>query len=212
MNFAFPPRPRSKIDPQNLQVYQDSGIWEAQWKYNGTRTVITIQPDREILLFQRQGVPLKQYNLTPEMRSSLLSLEMVAGQRYMLDGELMHSKTTTIKDTIILYDVLVAGDKYLYGTSYGYRKNLLAGICHDPKVMDAKGLGLTVNNRLWLAPTFTTDFVARFNDCLAPDDTEREGLVLKQPAGVLNNFGGKEYEVDWQIRCRKPHAGGNYRR
>jgi hypothetical protein len=27
---------------------------------------------------------------------------------------------------------------------------------------------------------------------------------------VLDNFGQKEYDVPWMVRCRKPHPGGTY--
>src|SRR4051812_7142156 len=106
MHFIYPPRPKNKIEPARLDQYEQSRNphWWAQWKYNGTRTLVYIEADRSVRLYERNGGAHKAYTLTAATKADLLALDLGEGG-YILDGELMHSKTKDIKDTIVLYDV-----------------------------------------------------------------------------------------------------------
>ena len=46
------------------------------------------------------------------------------------------------------------------------------------------------------------EFTNFLRDLLTP--AEIEGLVLKRGDSKLDSVGGREHEVSWQIRCRKP--------
>jgi hypothetical protein len=89
------------------------------------------------------------------------------------------------------------------------RLQMLADICGHPTVMETgHGIALQVTEHVWMADTYYSNFVDRFQELLTWD--EIEGLVLKRKDSVLNNIGTKEHDVTWMIRCRKPHGGGNY--
>jgi ATP-dependent DNA ligase len=208
MYFVFPPRPHTEIPPTHLSSY-DNGQWVAQFKYNGTRTQIHIRSDRSIRDFERRGKPHSAYLMGHGMKRDLLSLDIAVALEdggVVLDGEVLHSKTKTLKDTIVLYDVLWWKGKYLYGTTVKQRLELLDSICRRPTKMDVNGRALMVTPTLWMAPTFTTDFVSKFTEAL--DDDAREGLVLKLLNAPLKNLGGgspESNDVTWQVKCRKPH-------
>lgn len=208
MYFVFPPRPRSEINPSRLPEF-DNGTWWAQFKYNGTRTQIHVHADGTVRDFERHGKPHRQYVMSDAMKRALLALDLgegLNGGGVAFDGEVMHSKTKDLKGTIVLYDILWWQGKYLFGSQVDYRYNLLTKVCRNPSLMDPKGRALLVTPTLWLAPTFTTDFVRLWRQA-EPDDA-REGLVLKRPSGLLTNLGGGSpaaNEVTWQVKCRKSH-------
>lgn len=202
--IIFPPRPKSKIPPSRLASYEN-GKWVIQRKFNGTRVVICIEEGGDCYMLNRHGIP-GDFKLTKTLKDEILSLRIERGLKYWLDGELLNAKTKTLdyKEKVILFDVLQVG-RYLFGgPTLLDRLKILDSICGFPKQHEPNlGIALQATDNIWMAETFDRDFVARYNDFI--DQPEIEGVVLKKKNSTLDDFGRKEYEVDWQIRCRKIH-------
>lgn len=212
--ILYPPRPSSKIEPATLDSYETgrrAGKWLCQRKFNGTRIVVYISANREVCyLLTRHGESPKQFVLTDGIAAQLCALNLIAGHDYWLDGELLHSKTTTpfYKQRIVLFDVLHAG-KYLFGVSQLERLAMLNDICRSPSTLEKQGgIALAISENIWLAQTWLDDFPAHFKDKIALP--EIEGLVLRLAQSKLTNFGNKQYNVDWIVRCRKPHKNYHF--
>lgn len=206
----FPPRPKSAIPPTELQYYDNSDQWVAQYKYNGSRCVIHIEPGGNVSIWGREGAKHRSYVMPFHVRDQLQQLPgLDKAKEYWLDGELMiKTSAEDTKGKIVLFDVLQAG-KYLFMVNQMDRLKLLDEICGHPKILDPwRGMGLQISQDILMAPTFTRDFVARFKEKIQFD--EMEGLVLRRRNSVLDNFGAKEYEIGWVIRCRKPHKNYNF--
>jgi ATP-dependent DNA ligase len=202
MDFIYPPRPKGRLDPKLLSKYED-GRWVVQRKFNGTRTLIHIV-GKTVVFWNRHAEQHKQFDFGPKFVAEILSLNLPENE-YWLDGELLATKTKTpeYKGRVVLYDVLQAG-KYLFGSpDQMARVAMLRDICRNPQTLEPNhGLALKVTENVWMAQTFEKDFVAeyeRFLHC-----PEIEGVVLRRRDSTLDSFGRKEYEVNWQIRCRKP--------
>lgn len=202
MQIIYPPRPKGKIPPHRLASYQETNKWVVQRKFNGTHIVLYVEGDSCCLL-NRQGKPA-DFKLTKAFRDEIFSLGLDRSLKYWFDGELLDKKTKTAeyKEKIILFDILQAG-RYLFGSpNLLERQEILKEICHFPKEKEPnRGIALRVTNGIWLAETFSENFVDRYKDFI--DMPEIEGLVLKRKDSTLDNFGQQEYEVDWLIRCRK---------
>lgn len=199
MNFIYPPRPKGKLDHKLLPKYED-GRWIAQRKFNGTRTLIHII-GKDVYFWNRHGIQHNQFN--ENFKKEVLELNLTENE-YWLDGELLATKTKTpfYKGKMVLYDVLQAG-QYLFGISQLKRIDLLSQICRNPQKLECNlGIALEVSGNVWMAETFFNNFEVEYKKFI--DCPEIEGLVLRKKNSVLDSFGRKEYEVDWQIRCRKP--------
>ena len=207
----YPPRPKSRIRPSELPYYEQKGVWVVQRKFNGTRTLIHVTPSMTVEAWRPGNLPHEQWSLSSEVAKQILSLKLIGGKEYWFDGELLNNKTSSpdYKNKIIFFDILQAG-RYLFGNpNLKGRQDLLYEICGAPTNREpGQGIALEVTPNIWLAETFTSDFVARYRDFISLD--EIEGLVLKDPQSKLDNFGGKEYEVSWQIRCRKEHKNYSF--
>jgi ATP-dependent DNA ligase len=209
MRYIYCPRPKGKINPVQLGSYEKYGTWIAQRKYNGTRNGIAIDADGTIKFYTRHGGEHAQFSPDSSLYEEIRSLNLNKGTEYWLDGELLNNKTTTpaYKNKIVLFDVLHLG-RYLFAThDTMQRLELLADICRHPTKMEPGGLAFAVTPNIWFAPTFTANFVEEYNRYLAMP--EIEGLVLKKKGATLDNLGHSEYEVAWQLRCRKPHKNYN---
>lgn len=198
-----PPRPRGKLDPlHELDRFDRSGKWLAQRKFNGVRTLLWVGPDQEVRLYDRYLRP-HNYNLTNQQISSILSsLNLEQGQEYWFDGEHLHAKTRSIKDTLVLFDVLWAG-KFLFGMNQMDRLALLASLCGHPNQLEKGGRAMLVGPGLWMAEIFSTNFLQHYKEKLDKDWCE--GLVLRQCNAKLDTPCRKvNEEVRWQKRARKP--------
>lgn len=204
--IMYPPRPKISIPPSKLKHYEDKG-YVAQYKYNGTRTLVEILPGGEIKLWTRHKTEHKAYKLSKTLRDQLAELHIVTSnqQGYLvLDGELMHSKTKGLKDTFIAYDLLVFNDEYLIGAPYMERYALLNQITGDQETFEkktGKSIAIYIRSNFWLAPIFLFNFAEEFDRHKEMD--EIEGLVLKRPKAPLERGFSQNNNSDWMIRCRK---------
>lgn len=202
--ILYPPRPSGRMQPIDLSMYEKSGKWIVQRKFNGTRTLIHVF-GQHVCLQSRHGGPHKQFQLSSQLKKEILSLNLDSSLEYWLDGEILDAKTKNpqYKDKIVLFDVLQCGE-YLFGApNLLARYDILKDICRNPQELEPSlGIALKVSDNIWLSQNFNEKFVDRFKDFIRCD--EIEGLVLKKKDSVIDNIGAKEYEITWQIRCRKP--------
>lgn len=210
MEYVYPPRPKGRITPGELGVYEQTREWVVQRKFNGDRVPIHVTPDRKVIFWNRHHKRFARFNASKKIVDQVLALNLVPGAEYWLDGELMNRTTESpYKDKIVLYDVLFAG-RYLFGSpTLEERYTLLTEFCGNPTVLEPiNGIALQISDDLMLAETWDMDFVTHFQEKI--DLPEIEGLVLKKPKSVIDSLGTKEYEVTWQLRCRKPSKNYNH--
>lgn len=217
----FPPHPNSKmkIKPESLDKVEATKDYVAQRKFNGTHVIIELC-DGDMDIWNRHGEHLTLYKLTNEMKQAFLSLNIDPSKRYVLGGELLHSKAKSkitnsqaATNTIALFDIYMA-DKYLLGWSQVDRLKLLADVCGNPtQLEEPKKRGLVAkqvgDSQVWLAEVFPDDFSYHFYEMYERDKNgndlfpEIEGLVLRMKTSRLPKMTPTPYDVDWMIRCRK---------
>jgi len=212
MFVMYPPRPGGSSRPEDILTYPG---WWSQRKFNGTRTLVFVSPSGEIHLRNRKREPHKAYKLTDTMRRAWEPFSKTPNWN-VFDGELLHSKTSNVKDRIVLFDLLVHAGSYLTGTTYEERYRLLYTLCGYPENHeDSTGsqLALWVNDHVWLAETFETpesleEAILHFRE--KTDLDEIEGLVLKDPGGKLKPGVTEDNNSGWMIRVRKEHKNYKY--
>lgn len=202
LKIIYPPRPKGKILPSQLDVLEAKKQYVIQRKFNGQRNLTHRSPEGEITIWSRYGRKHARYKTPGFLQRELAALNYEDGKEYWLDGELLDSKVADgPKDTVVLYDVLQAGN-YLFGQKLLDRLSLLNTICRSPTEYPPLPLALRVSDHVWLAETWLGDFTRHFEEYLHL--ALIEGLVLKEIASGLDSFGHHEYACSWQWRCRKP--------
>lgn len=210
MKFIFPPRPIGKIDPSQLPDYEKTGKWIAQRKFNGTRNVINVF-NGNVEMFERTGKKHSQFVLTKEIKQEILSLKIDKNLDYRFDSEILNAKTSNAayKQKIVLFDILTYESRYLFGApKLLERYEILKKICGSPTQHEPNGIALRISEHVWLAENFYDNFTQRYKEFILRE--EIEGLVLKLKDSVIDNIGLKEYEIAWQIRCRKKSKNYNF--
>jgi ATP-dependent DNA ligase len=215
MFVMWPPRPEGSADPSTLDKYPG---WWAQRKFNGTRSLVFIDPDGNVHLRTRHQEEHKAYKLSYAMDAALTALldrgdgnvAFEAGKWQVFDAELMNNKTIGVKDRMVLFDILVHNGSYLTGTTVRERYEILTyglGMPDTIETETGRGIALQVNDNVWLAEVFEDTFADRFAELTDMDEVE--GLVLKDPGGVLKPGVSEKNNSLWLVRVRKPHK--NYR-
>lgn len=200
MQIVHGPRPKSKIKPEQLPVYERTGDYVAQRKYNGDKNTFHVSADRKVT-FWNKGSAFTKSRFNPAnvslFEKQISALNLKPGD-YWFDSELLTNK---VPNTIVLYDVLQAEGSMLIGMTQIDRLNFLHEICGHPTELCSLGVALQVTENIWLAEHFDRDFPSRYKEYLHLDLIE--GLVLRRKDAPLREFGVKAYETDDQIRCRK---------
>lgn len=220
--YIFPPRPEGSTPRKDTEIYADLD-WIAQFKYNDTRCLIKLCSDGRIQLWNRHAEQMRTYSPPIWLQHQLEHLttrEDLGIQGYCLfDGGLLHQKHKAIKDTIVIWDILVINGEHLVGTTYQHRYNKIHALCNGESYK-YKGHHLSKNHRLGTKITddiFVPDLLTPSEWTTAWDTVDEvnypflstnsagpllEGLVFKDPDGELE-FGFKQKNnSSWQSRSR----------
>jgi len=201
----YPPRPRGRINPASLSLYELTGDWVAQRKFGDTRTLLHIEPGLVVSAWSRRRGSLEPLALPEGVQKEIReNLRSDGNLEYWIDGGVMNGH----KDVgchMVFWDVLQAGRYFYLGPDQMTRLKMLADICGNPAQVDTNGIALLISQHLCMAETFERNFVKRFEE--AYNDDRLEGLVLRRKSSTLDNPGKGYYEVNWLMRCRKPTSG-----
>lgn len=190
--MIYPPRPTNAIIAPLIPVFEKRGFW-AQIKWNGTCTVVSVSPDGDIVFKTRHGEDHKAWTPKPEMVEYFRNFP-----DSIFVGELLHNKGPSIKDTLYLFDVLRYQGTDLVGTTFEERQTKIM----QSEVRKIKPLHATV----WVADNYVDEGLYGLWNNLSSGGTPLiEGLVLKNPNGVLEPYYKASANAGWQVKCRFPH-------
>lgn len=228
--YVFPPRSKDAIPRADTEIFGMLG-WVAQLKYNDSHALIKYCQNGAIELWNRHAERFRTYHAPSELIEQLdelgATLGIKPGTVTILDGGLLDQKHVAIKDTIVIWDILVFNNKHLIGTTYNERYQQVLDISsletperylyenksHEPIPLGYKFTPDILIPQCWEPCDWDNcwDLIATVN---APYTTGTpgspnydckpviEGLVFKDPNGVLE-LGFKESNNDsWMMRSR----------
>jgi hypothetical protein len=229
--YIYPPRSQDAIPREDTQIFSMLG-WIAQYKYNDSHALIKYCPDGQIEIWNRHGERFRTYNLPDylieQLRNIGTTLGHVAGRLTILDGGLLDQKHRAIKDTLVVWDILVLNDEYLVGTTYLDRYGKLYSISsqetwnYSNASHDSVSFGRKLSDDVFIPENIAADAwghawdtIAKVNAPYTTGDPGQacyeckpvlEGLVFKDPNGTLEMGFKEKNNSSWMIRSRV-HTG-----
>ena len=202
-SFLYPPRPTSAVPISMLKFYESKG-WIAQHKKNGTCTVLYVSPEKEVLVRTRHDTPHKAWK--PTEKSTGIFKTLPGDKWYALVVEVLHSKTSKVKDTVYIFDILVENGESLVGKTLIERQKILNKL-FPTNVESVDQSHYVINENVWLVKNLTKGFyetMTRLQEAAEKieGNSENEGLVLKNPNAKLLSLGRKDGNSSWQVKCR----------
>ena len=188
--ILIPPDPENPLDPRPdyINGLESSGQYIAEQKWNGDNCLVYILPDGSLQFWSRHRTQLK-YTPSPAVAAELLLWPLDS----ILNVELVHNRTKTVKDTLIVHCIMRWKGKWLMGKTWGYSRKLLERGSHGEHVI--------------VSPVWTTGFWDLFQEA---DGTIIEGIILKDPKGALVFSANKSPDVGWMRKIRKPCKKYNF--
>ena len=213
--YLWPPRPQKAI-PENMLPFYEKRGWVGQMKKNGTCTVVFVSPEGDVTYKTRHNDDHKMWS--PTERSQKVFENLPGDGWYVFVCEVLHNKTALIKDTVYIFDILVADSETLEGKKFLDRMDMLKdifGIKEDDNVVSlSDNSHYILNSNAWLAKTITTGFekIMRLVNNQKPAEGAPidEGIVLKNPTKELEFPGKKTSNQKWQVKCRIAHKNYDF--
>ena len=207
--YIYPPRPKHCIPKDQADLFIDLG-YKPQLKYNDSRTIIKIHPDQTIELWNRHAERFRAYTvpnwLIDQISETTKQIGLQPGKYHMLDGGLLDQKHKAIKDTIVIWDILVKDDQHLLGTTYLHRYQQLQART-KPWYFKEHQLGYAYTDNVFLAEYYQPDQSQQLWDLVEtvnqPYPTPLlEGIVYKDPNGTLEMGYKSDNNTSWMVKSR----------
>jgi len=183
----IPPDPNNPLDPKPdyINELEKSGKFVAEQKWNGDNTSIYTDDHS---FWNRHNEP-HRYSPPPAMMKELKRFPKGA----IVNLELMHYRTKTIKNQLLIHSLLAWDGVPLAGKTWGDARLILEDLFKTLK--PAKESGLI------LSPVWKTGFWKLFQEA---DGDIIEGIILKNPKGKLVISASKIPDVSYMLKIRKP--------
>ena len=203
--YFYPTRTSVKIpfdDNPVLDIWRKATDAIAQFKMNGDRNLIAVDPDGNIKMWNRHKEEQK-YDIPMDIS---IRIQNMAHRGYwtVFDSELLHKRTKAIKDCLYFYDVLVWRSKKLVGMPYRSRYELLSDIGLPFMPLEPEG----ITESLYMAENFTADkWDWLWGEIKKQPTGWCEGMVLKHLDYESRLMAGDKKEDNcggFMCRVRKP--------
>lgn len=214
--YLYPPRPERAIPVEQLGFFEKRG-WVGQMKKNGTCTVLFVTPDKKVITKTRHDADHKMWSQN-ESRALEIFENLPGDNWYVFVIEVLHNKTSLIKDTMYIFDIMVNDGELLVGSTFTERMDILKELFNvvdeDNVVSLSNNSHYILNSNVWLARTITTGFkqIMRIANQQKPAEGAPldEGIVLKDPNAKLNMPGRAKSNGGWQVKCRISHKNYDF--
>lgn len=227
-HYIFPPRAKSVIPPSEVGYLKDLG-YMAQLKYNDTHILVKYnrnwRSEKRIEFWDRHGNRLRSYQPGDELIEQLIEVGDKLGlsneEWSLLDGGLLDSKHPSLRDTVVLWDMLVVNGDHLRGSTYNERYARLVAPFGDtiwyytnpmkPDIHPPVDFGIKATDNIFMPKSYYDGWDQLFeigkmvNAPFCQGDKISlliEGIVLKDGTGKLESGRKEQNNGDWMVRSR----------
>ena len=179
--ILIPPDSKNPLNPKPdyINGLEKSGRFVAEQKWNGDNALIYT----DTMEFWNRHHERHRYIPTPEVAEELSKFPKTC----ILNTELVHYRTKTVKNLIVVHSLLAWKGKLLVGKTWGDARHILEDQEYGKHV---------ILSRIWKKG---------FWDLFQQADGEIiEGIILKNPKGKLVISASKIKDVPWMMKIRKP--------
>ena len=177
--ILIPPDPKNPLEPKPDYLTGLEDRYVAEQKWNGDNTLIFTDT---LELWNRSRARLK-YAPAGKVREELEQLP----KGCLINAELVHNHTKTVKNTIIIHCIMIYKGEPLFGKTWADSRAILEEFKYGEHVR--------------LSPLWTSGFFDLWNKA---DGEVIEGIVLKDPSGLLKFSMVPIADISWMLKVRKP--------
>ena len=180
--ILIPPDPVNPLQPKPdyINGLEKEGRYVAELKWNGDNCLLYTD---DLSFWSRHRSKLK-YIPSPEVLSEVQKFP----KGCIVNLELVHNRTKTIKHKLVVHSLMAFKGKPLLGKTWGNARHFL----------ESK---FEFGEHTILSPTFKKGFWDLFNQA---DGTTVEGIILKDPSGIIQFSTTPLMDVPYMMKIRRP--------
>jgi hypothetical protein len=210
--YLYPPRPENAIPSGFISLYEKRG-WVGTVKKNGTCTVIFTN-GKDVIFKTRHESDHKQWTPTPEIVQFFAGKKR-AGKWNVYVAELLHSKAAFgKKNHLYIFDKIVHDGVQLVDSTFAERQEILQKqvvpwakewLTYSDGTICEYWDHIDVHENISVAKCFSGGLKFVYDRIAERDDNpDDEGLVLKNPQGILKPCFNATANNGWQVKVRLP--------
>jgi len=210
--YIFPPRAQTALPRGDYGIFSELG-WIAQYKYNDTRCMIKYSNTKPTQLWNRHAEMMRTFAANDELQEQLTHIQEQLGPGYhLLDGGLLHQKHASIKNTIVIWDILVHNGQHLLGTTYQERYKIIETLQQNkPYLYGEFTIGNQITPNVFIPQNHQHNTwdqcwqeIDKINEPFLKQNVGPviEGLMFKDPNGILKPGFNEKNNGEWQVRSR----------
>jgi hypothetical protein len=210
--YLYPPRPENAIPRGLINSFEKRG-WVGQVKKNGTCTVIFTN-GKDVVFKTRHDDDHKQWMPTPDIVEFFAGKKR-AGKWNVYVAELLHSKVRDgTRNHLYIFDKIVHDGVQLIGSKFAAREEILkkqiptwskAWLTNDDGSLVEHWDRTQVHTNVSVAKSFTSGLAFAFDRIAEKGNLEDEGLVLKNPNGIMKPCFTQAANDGWMVKVRLPN-------
>lgn len=195
IDFFYPPQPtRVWPDSPLLKQLGNNQRWIAEIKYNGWRLIL-IKQAGTISIYNRQGrlIDIDKKPFLPHF------VDLPDGT--VFDGELVHFRTTDLKNIMIFWDCMFWDGTDLRDHKHSARRPHLDVFATAPSILKTKDTAQVFKTQL-----FFKDFKKLYDKIERRDNDLEEGIVIKNLDEKYRWSPRRKVVIPKWIKCKKTSA------
>ncbi len=188
--ILIPPDPNNPMRPKPdyINSLETQGRWIAEQKWNGDNCLVYTGKKPEF--WNRYKARLR-YQPSEEVFNELKRWPANS----VLNVELVHNKTKTVKNLLIVHCVMKWDGEWLFGKTWGDSRKIL------------KKNNKLSGSHVKISPVWKSGFWDLFQQA---DGSIVEGIIIKDPKGKLLFSATPVKDVPWMRKIRKPSKKYNF--
>jgi hypothetical protein len=207
-SYIWPPRPETVIPSCGISVYEERGWW-GQPKLNGSCCEL-ITDGASLKVMNRHKEAFSSVKLD---RTELLSLHRYSGFTILV-GEYMNKSQKGSNGKVwnakfVIFDILMLDGKHLKGFDFETRQEMLDMIYPEKDTDHSEVEFLKkISENVYRCRNFEKNLISTWEKLVKVE--MYEGMVLKNPKGLLDYGFRQVNNTEWQAKCRKPTKNYSY--
>lgn len=216
MRYFYPPRATNAVPPGDDEFLARDN-WIAQFKFNDSHALIQYESADKYVIWDRHKKVLSfqpSEQLDQELKQLYTTLDLTG--ECWLDGGVLDSRHPSVKDVVVIWDILAKDGNNLLNTKYLDRHERLFGKVREsePFLMFGETVGWTFSPKVLIPESFPSsvwptmwEIVERVNKCcplnaMGKKSPLLEGLMFKNPDGLLKAGFTEKNNSEWMCRSR----------
>jgi ATP-dependent DNA ligase len=192
ISYFYPPQP-VRLWPNSAYFLKlrKSPLYDAEIKYNGWRDLIFVDNNKIYLYNRHNSIIDINWKIFADHFKKIPN-------NTVFDAELLHFRTTDLKNVIVIFDVPFYNNKDLRRNTLVERRKYLSHFLRAPDIIIPSS-----QSQVYNIQQYSTDFLDLYNMIIKRNSSVEEGIVIKKKMSIYHSHPGRGIDTNDWIKIKK---------